>query len=510
MDHYQKLSKQVRRYLLAILLLGNLIVGAIILVGLAIYEFSVVSVLAVSLTAGIAYSAALAYAASVYVLQPIKFLWQAILHIAPDSPNTPAPDTNKLKLGHELVTSLAMQVYQYASQTDSKDLAEHRNKVVQAANIVSHLPLPLFVFNKDQLVTNASDSSMEYCGLESSQLFGKPLYDNVHLEFPSENTLESWIREVQNSRVTARAYWERVRIRLPDESLRQCDMAAYYNRDSPSGTEFIITMFDRTKQYTSDDQSLSFVALAVHELRTPLTMLKGYIEVFEDELMDKLNDEQKTFLKKMDVSAKQLAVFVNNILNVTKVDENQLTLQLTEADWASTLKAVCSDAEQRARINGKKVVYKIGEGLPSAAIDRVSIYEVMNNLLDNAIKYSGKGKEIIVSSKLNKEGLIETSVEDFGLGIPGNILPHLFEKFSRSHRTRSQIPGSGLGLYICKAMVGAHGGNIWVNSEEGGGSTFSFTLLPYSKLADEQKQTGEKDIVRSAHGWIKNHSLYRR
>ncbi|HSX45996.1 MAG TPA: ATP-binding protein, partial [Candidatus Saccharimonadia bacterium] len=78
------------------------------------------------------------------------------------------------------------------------------------------------------------------------------------------------------------------------------------------------------------------------------------------------------------------------------------------------------------------------------------------------------------------------------------------------HRNRAQIGGTGLGLYLSKAIIAAHGGNIWVRSKEGQGSVFGFSLVPYAKLAEKLKASGNNEIVRDAHGWIKNHSLYRR
>ena len=109
-----------------------------------------------------------------------------------------------------------------------------------------------------------------------------------------------------------------------------------------------------------------------------------------------------------------------------------------------------------------------------------------------------------------KEGLVETTVQDFGAGIPSGIIGNLFDKYYRSHRSRTEVGGTGLGLYLSKAIVRAHGGRIWVNSREGQGSTFGFTIMPYAKLADEQKNGDNNDITRGAHGWIKNHSLYSR
>lgn len=445
-----------------------------------------------------------------YFIDPLRFVWQAILHVAPDSSEVPAPNNDQLTFGREQLTALVHKVYKLASQENGTDLAQHRKDILQATNIVSNMPLPLFVFNKDMQVTNASNSALEYCELNSAELFGKPLFESLNLEFGSENTLESWIKACQQDRVTATHVWERVRVILNNNKPpKQCDVVAYYNRDNPSGAEFIVTIFDRTRQYDQDDQSLSFVALAVHELRTPLTMLRGYIEVFEDELGPKMDTEMQDFMHKMRISAQQLTSFINNILNVARVEENQLTLKLTEEKWDDVLKQACEDVGVRAQVHGKTVKIEIAPDLPTVAVDRMSIFEVVNNLLDNALKYSGQSKEIVVRSGLNKQGMIQTTVEDRGAGIPASVLPNLFEKFYRNHRTRAQIGGTGLGLYLSKAITTAHGGQIWAESKEGEGSTFGFTLLPYANLAEELK-TGNKDITRSAHGWIKNHSLYRR
>lgn len=511
MDNFAQLKRQiVVRVFFSLLVVGASGVAAW---WLASDKLGLGEIWAAGISAGVVVVLALivANAAVKTALQPLYFLWQAILHVDPDHQGTAPPNLDQLKLGHELVSGLTLQIYQFASQQNGKDLIEHRKAIIQAASIVSHLPLPLFVFNKDLLVINASDAALEYCQIESSELFGKPIFDNLNLEFPSERTLEAWIKECQQNRVTHNGYWERVRVRSKDgSSLRQCDMAAYYNRDNPSGTDFIVTLFDRTEQYNQDDQAMSFVALAVHELRGPLTVLRGYIEVFQEELGGQLNDELKNFMLKMDASANQLTSFVHNILNVARIDGDQLSLNLTEENWEDVLRKGGADMDLRARIHGMTIEYNIAPGLPAVAVDRVSIYEVINNLLDNAIKYSGQSKRIIVSSGLNREGLVETTVQDFGAGIPTAVLPNLFEKFYRNHRTRAQIGGTGLGLYLSKAIITAHSGQIWAQSKEGEGSTFGFTLMPYAKLAAELKTGDNKDIVRQTHGWIKNHSLYKR
>ncbi len=512
MDHFKKLENQIQSRILGSYILVFAVTFGV--VWLAAFVFLLPNVVAgsIGVVVGGFMTLLLAKLMTNAALEPVKAIWQAILHIDPDHQGTPAPDLNKLKIGRELVTSLVLEVYQFASQQNSKELIDHRKEISQAANIVEHLPLPLFVFNKQMQVTNASLSAIEYCKIESSELFGKPIFDSLRLEFASELTLDAWAADCQQNKVTDTAYWERVHVlsKLDNSLMKQCDIAASYNRDNTSGTEFIVTLFDRTERYNTDDDSLGFVALAVHELRTPITMLRGYIEVFEDELNDKLDDELKSFMMKMDASAKRLSGFVSNILNVARVENNQLVLHLTEEDWPDVLKASVTDAELRAKVHGKTIEFTIDKNLPKVAVDRVSIYEVMNNLLENAIKYSGESERIVVTASLDKDGNVSTTVQDFGGGIPTSVLPNLFEKFSRNHRTKSQVSGTGLGLYLSKSIVTAHGGQITASSKEGEGSTFGFTLLPYAKLSQEEKDGANKEITRSANGWIKNHSLYRR
>jgi signal transduction histidine kinase len=509
-DDFQRLEQRAYGYLLLVNIL-TLIIGVLMWIFAEAEGLSATTAFALASLGMMVTFTITSRIASTHILQPLHVLWQAILHVSPETVNMPPPNMEKLRFGHELVLSLANRVYQFASQQDGTDLVEHRKSVLQAVNVVSRFPLPVFVFNKSLVVTNASDSALEYLDLKSPQLFGQQLFDSVNLEFPSGHTLEAWIKDCQANKVTDNAYWQRVRAILRDgKTVKQCDIAAYYNRDNESGTEFIVTLFDHTDMYSKDDQSLSFVALAVHELRTPLTMLRGYIEVFEEELEGKLDQELTDFMHKLRISADQLNSFVSNILNVVKIEENQLALHLTESKWEQVLRAGAINMQARAQVLGKTITFDIDPKLPTVAADPMTISEVINNLLDNAIKYSPDSKEILVKSILNQDGMVETTVRDFGVGIPESVLPNLFEKFYRNHRTRNQIGGTGLGLYLIKSIVDAHGGQVWVKSKVGEGSSFTFTLEPYARLADELKNTGNTSIERHAHGWIKNHSMYRK
>ncbi|MFA5004091.1 MAG: ATP-binding protein [Candidatus Saccharimonadales bacterium] len=512
MDYLQKFTSQIRNRLFLLLLINNVLIVADWYVVDRVVKltgwWSLIALLAVPvLTFSI-----LPWLSTRALVQPTKLIWQAILHLAPATANSvAAPKAEQTHIGRELVANLVSQLYQLASVVDEVERTSQKSSQDLHTNfLASALPLPFIVLDKNESIVFVNDLACHYIKRESSDLIGQNIYTMLDMSFASNKTFESWLSDAKQNSVTADQAWERVRLGLADEqNTLQFDLAAHYNKGNTLGYETVLVLFDHTEQYSQDDQAVSFVALAVHELRTPLTLLRGYIEVFDEELGDKLTPELKAFMGKMNAAAESLASFVDNILNVAKIEDNQLTLQLHEEAWPSIVDNVVQDMSLRAGVRGIALKTEIAKDLPPVGVDRYSIYEVLANLIDNAIKYSRDTKEIFITTKLNDNGLVETSVKDFGLGIETSILPHIFDKFYRNHRNRSQIGGTGLGLYLSKSIIDAHGGQIWVNSKVDEGSTFTFTVQPFSSLAAEQKNSDNGDITRGAHGWIKNHSLYR-
>ncbi len=453
-------------------------------------------------------SGIIALTATTAILEPMRVLRQTVLHVSPHEHGESAPDIDSLKIGRELVANLASQIYQLAN---TAAVASQPLPNPRAGFVESNLPLPLFVLDSEQTIQYTNNAAAEYLGQASSDLVGKNIYMILDMAFPSENTLDTWLKRVRANSATSSESWERVRLNVLDNHpTRLFDLAAYYNKDNPNKQETMLVLFDHTKQYSQDDQAVSFIALSVHELRTPLTLLRGYIEAFEEEFNGKLNPQMTDFMQKMSATAQQLTAFVNNILNVARIDDDQLQLELHEEVWEDIIDSAVANLSLRAKVRGITLETHVAPNLPTVGVDRLSIHEVINNLVDNAIKYSATSKKIIISAQLSSENMVETTIQDFGVGIGTDIMPNLFTKFYRDHRNRAQIGGTGLGLYLCKAIVSAHGGNIWIRSKIGKGSTFGFTLMPYEQLAEEIKNGDNKDIVRGAHGWIKNHSLYRR
>lgn len=512
MDHLTQLRQRIRQVVFGLLFLENLLLlGGWYLGSLHRSHVTTIMLIGAGLLS-LALSVFLMILMSNLILQPVRALWQTVLHLSPSEQGIPAPQLDKVLIGREVVESLSRQIYQFADVANTAATeAKVKNSDISQNFVAQNLPLPLFIMDATDTVIFANEAAVQYIGIAAADLIGKNVYMVLDMSFPSNDTFDNWLKEVKNKKATATSSWERVRLNIRDNHpARLFDLAAYYNRDNVNQSEVMLALFDHTKQYSQDEQAVSFIALSVHELRTPLTLLRGYIEVIQEEINAGGDPELQSFMEKMRSQAEQLMAFVNNILNVARVDDDQLQLQLQEGDWAVILKKAINDLSLRAKVRDISIHCRIATDLPPVGVDRISIHEVVNNLIDNAIKYTGTSRRINIESKLNADGLVETTIQDFGLGISSSIMPNLFTKFYRDHRNRAQIGGTGLGLYLSKAIVAAHGGTIWVTSKEGEGSTFGFTLLPYDKLTEESKKSGDQEITRSAHGWIKNHSLYRR
>jgi len=510
MDYYDALAKKVRRNLLITMTVVTLASCGLAYLLLVATELPPFIILIVAGALAMLMNAIFSATTTKWLLQPLQAIWQAVVHISPTNHGEPAPNIDQLKLGQEMVGSLVNQIYQLASEA-----AKHTTAAPVLSSeygfIPSNLPLPLFVLDESETIQFANQAAAEYIGQKTDALIGKNVYMVLDMAFPNKDTLDAWLKESKTTVATASHSWERVRLNVLDNHpTRLFDLAAYYNKDNPNKQSTMLVLFDHTKQYSQDEQAVSFIALSVHELRTPLTMLRGYIEAFQEELEGKLDPQMTDFMQKMAANAQQLTAFVNNILNVARIDDDQMELHLVEEQWPTILESTIEGLKLRAKVRGVQLQTTIAPGLPTVAVDRLSIQEVITNLVDNAVKYSAGAELVEINVHMNQEGQVETTFTDHGQGISAGIMPNLFTKFYRDHRNRAQIGGTGLGLYLCKTIVEAHGGHIWVNSKEKEGSTFGFTLLPYASLAAELKNGDNTDIVRGAHGWIKNHSMYRR
>ncbi len=320
-----------------------------------------------------------------------------------------------------------------------------------------------------------------------------------------------WLHQAKSQKIQDLKRWPMVIFQHGEETMAY-DILVHYNKNDTYNYEVVALLIDRSEEYNRQEKQMEFISLAAHELRGPITVMRGIIDIFQDEVGATLDAEHKELLTRMAISARQLAGYVDNILNVSRVDKDTFEIHQKEANWGSILTQSANDLSIRAKAHHRVIELHIAKNLPTIAVDPIAIQHVIQNLIDNAIKYSKDGGKIVVSAKL-KEDTIETTIQDFGIGIPGNVVSNLFTKFYRSHRSKQIVSGTGLGLYLCKVIVDTHGGSIWVRSTEGVGTTFGFAIPTYASVADQLKNgvnSEDNGIIRGSHGWIKNHALYRR
>lgn len=466
------------------------------------------------LTAGAGTSLALllGYILKHWFIKPLELIAITLGHLAPGDDLVSPPNLATLTVGGALTEEIVNRIY--ASVRGNPE-AGGQPSVTSDENlklIFELLPAAVITLDSELRIKFANQTARSYLGNNPRKLEDALLKDVFNLSFSGATNFESWIAQAGQDQITATKLWQRVKLTTADNKVYLFDMSAHYSKDEPHGMQVVIAMLDHTARYQSDEDALGFVALAVHELRTPITVLRGYIEVFQEELETKLTPELKGFMSKMDASAAQLSMFINNILNVSRAENNQLTLHRVELDWPKFLtQAVTNDLNLRANVRDRKINLSLPDELPTVAGDPLSVFEVLSNLVDNAIKYSHDGGQIDIRAQYNaSEKQVETTVQDYGIGIPTSIIGNLFEKFYRSHRSKQNVGGNGLGLYLCKTIVEAHGGHISVQSTEGQGTAFTFTLPTYESISDKLIQGKNDGIERNSHGWIKNHSMYRR
>lgn len=398
-----------------------------------------------------------------------------------------------------------LETFSGHSQTE---LAVITAEAQRLRNVINSINDGVVALDKDAHIVLFNKAAAKISGYKFEEAAGQPVSSILPLLHGNSLALNDWLGSVAGADLES-TRWENLRLQAKDSKTRAVDAEALYQGADPNGIRTLLTFHDRTSAQELEDMKVDFVALAAHELRTPISIIRGYIEILEDELGDKLSPEQSEFMRKLSFSASQLSGFINNILHVSRIEHGDLSLKLEELDWSQLVIGTTDELKQKASVQGKKLEFKIASGLPHVAVDKMSITEVINNLVDNAIKYSGQGTTVTLSVRQNGE-MIETTIQDQGVGIPENAIDKLFTKFYRSHRTRTSHRGTGLGLYMSKSVVEAHGGSIWVRSKVDEGSTFGFLLPVYNKDTQPHINVEKNNqITRGVHGWIKNHSLYR-
>jgi signal transduction histidine kinase len=247
------------------------------------------------------------------------------------------------------------------------------------------------------------------------------------------------------------------------------------SRAKSKSKELMAETAERKKYEELNKLKSDLLSMVSHELRTPLATIKGYATMlvnYDDKLA---NGEKIQSLMSIDKATSRLTYLVDQLLDMSRADAGLLELKRELADPATLIRQAVAEARLRAPDCGFEVDVP-ARGLPPVHMDADRIRQVLDNLLDNAIKYAANAKAVAVSARQH-DGDIVFSVTDRGPGIPEHELERVFERMYRVEpQPGPPVKGLGLGLSICKALVEAHGGRIWAESQTGQGSRFIFTL----------------------------------
>ncbi len=235
----------------------------------------------------------------------------------------------------------------------------------------------------------------------------------------------------------------------------------------------LILFQDLTEMRSLQTMRREFVGNISHELRTPLAAIKAIVDTLRDSA---INDPVAAtdFLNRLDVEVDGMTQMVSELIELSRIETGKIKLKLEPVNINLLAEEVITRLSPQADRQQVSLSAELASDLPAVQVDKERIKQVMMNIIHNAIKFTPSGGKVIVSTKLDGQSVV-TRVSDTGIGISKEDLPHIFERFFKTDKSRS-TSGTGLGLAIAKHTVQIHGGNVWVQSEQGKGSTFGFSL----------------------------------
>lgn len=227
-----------------------------------------------------------------------------------------------------------------------------------------------------------------------------------------------------------------------------------------------------------DEVKSRFISVAAHELRNPLASIMGYLELLLEEGAEPMSDDQRQCVEVINRSSQRLLAITNNLLDITRIEAGRIELVLQRVNIINLVENVATELQPQLNSKRQMLILDAASELPMVLIDEARTTQILNNVLNNAIKYTNeKGKITLKLAITPDQGFVLLAVTDTGIGIPPADHPKIFRSFFRSSNVHlAGETGTGLGLSITRSLVELQGGRIWFESELGKGTTFYITF----------------------------------
>lgn len=373
--------------------------------------------------------------------------------------------------------------------TDTATLAQRALDFITEGVIVIDERGMIKFANPAAAVLTGYDAADTIVGLDYQLILRLQTEEGTPVE-PTQSTLYTAIMTNQN--FTTREYWL--------VSAQTEHRVAVALSCIPTGNERadrIVTFRDITKELAEENEQAEFISTASHEMRTPVASIEGYLGLALNPQTATIDARAKQYLEAAHSASQHLGHLFKDLLDVTKLDDNRLRAHLVPVDAVEAVQRIASEREKD--MAAKKLRFSFGTPSAPVSLDKKRLepkvymatdvdflHEIIDNLIENAIKYTPEGGEVWVNARGDGDKVL-INVTDTGIGISNEDAGHIFQKFYRVDNSQTrQIGGTGLGLYLVKQRVEALGGRVWVESGFGDGSTF-FVSLPRISDAEYEK-----------------------
>lgn len=330
------------------------------------------------------------------------------------------------------------------------NIAQERNKL---GSILTNIQDGVIVIDRDQRIAFANKTIQEALRWGDQPIVGRP-----YRELLTQSELLQLMDTNESS--------NRAEIGVEDGRV----FSAMLSRIAEIG--MVVSFHDITNLKKLDHIKSDFVSTVSHDLRSPLTAILGYIELLDR--VGPINDTQREFIRRVQVSVHNITTLVDDLLNLGRIEAGfDVRREVVQLD--QLIRLAIDNIRKQAEDKNHQIVLELPAHLPALLANPVQMRQMIDNLLDNAIKYTLPGGKINLRVATAQKQII-MQIQDAGIGIPAVDLPYIFDKFYRASNSGSDITGTGLGLAIVKSIIESHNGRIWVESEVGQGTTFTIVL----------------------------------